>query len=380
MIRTARIALTVFAAVATLAFFPPDGSARPYNQSSHPPEFFRDLLAGRVFVYRHRINGYPAAKYFDKNSNVLLCWFSPKQNQYVIPRSPPTWAIGTPTGPSNYELRWTNNAGQPRHRRRVVIYNPDTGQFHFEAYFKKSKRWEITQNGWLQDSWPSALANGCSHLDLPADLTINQRQDSVSFEHMKANATPIRNHPGSDIRFPGATGIGAAGNKPTTTPEQFHALIRAFHGFLLQSNKGRWQLFNMLPDRPEAWLLDSDHDLIDTATVSLTENNTLLTTTWDRLGIKRNLHVGYPIPLLSTGKLHPAFAMMKDLTGSPRPVPLAGEDANPVPHVFRPDGTLTARHSTGSWHISKGAIHVEIAGTSRAFPWREFAKLAAWKN
>ena len=374
MIRTARITLTVLAALATLAIFTPGNAAKPYNQSSHPPEFFRDLLAGKVFIYK--AYDHPAAYYFTNKGAIRACWYSSKKRHYVTGFSTPTWSIGTPAGPSNYEMHWTTSTGEPRYRRRVIIYTPDTGQLHLESLSPKTKVWTVSQRGWLQHAWPKALANPCAHIGLPYTLPIDEYQDTLSFEHMKANASPVKNYPSSEIRYPGATGIGAAGNKPTTTPEQFHATIRAFHGYVLKSSKGRWLLFNALPDRLESWLLDSERDIIDAGTASLTNNGTLLTTDWDMLEIQHDLHVGYPIPLLSTGQLHPAFAMMKDLADSARPVALPGDLA----HVFRAGGTVSAGDSKGTWHISRGAIHIDIAGTSRAISWREFADIAGWKQ
>ena len=296
-------------------------------------------------------------------------------------------AQGTPAGASNLEIRWfteeesidDEQTATPylNRLRRVIIYTPNTGAFHTESYFRRSDHWQVSRQGWIQNAWPKALLSKCPDLKLPTSLTIHPGQDTLDFDNVRAAATPLRNYPGSHARYPGATGIGAAGNQPTMTEAQFHAAIRTFHGYISRTPKGRRAVFNILPDRRETWLLHDNNDLKDAGTVSRNKDRRLLTINWQLSGLKQSIHIGYPIPLLSTGKLHPAFAMMKDLTESSRSVPLAGENT----HVFRADGTLTDTGSgIGSWYISKGAIHVETAGISRAFPWREFAKIAGWKK
>ena len=388
MIRTARTAILVLAALATIALFPQSTTARPYNQSSHPPEFFKDLLSGRVFVFDQfdRVS----AVHFAQNGRLYSCRYSIHDNRYLSSFPTSSWRIGTPAGPSNLEVSWTDpeeithdeQAPIPYRltRRRVIIYDPDTGSFHTESYFSRSDHWRVARQGWIQNAWPQALVSRCSDLDLPASLQIDPRQTTTDFSRAKATATPVRNHPGSDARYPGATGIGAAGNQPTLTPESFHAAIRGFHGYIARTPRGRRAVFNILPDRRETWLLNDDNNIRDTATLTLTDNGRLLTTTWNRLGIQRSLHVGYPISAISTGVLHPAFAMMKDLADAESPVAIPLDGKHPIPLVFGSDGVLTAKGRTGSWHISRGAIHVAIAGRSHVFPWRDFAKIAGWKN
>ena len=388
MTRIARTALLCLAAIAAAALSPHGAAAKPYNQSSHPPEFFRDLLSGRVFVF-NRFNRVSAV-YFAANGSLYSCRYSIHGNRYLSSFPTSTWRIGTPAGPSNLEVSWTDTeeiahddqAPIPyRHaRRRVIIYDPDTGSFHTESYFSRSDHWRVARRGWIQTAWPQALVSRCSDLDLPASLRIDARQNTADFSRTKATATPIRNPPGSNAKYPGATGIGAAGNRPTLTPEHFHAAIRGFHGYIARTPRGRRAVFNILPDRRETWLLNDDDGIRDTGTVTLTDNGRLLTTTWNFLGIKRSIHVGYPISAISTGVLHPAFAMMKDIAAAKTPVAVSLDGNQPIPHVFGSHGAVTAERRSGTWHISRGAIHVAIAGRSRTFPWREFAEIAGWEK
>lgn len=383
MIRLARIAAICFAVLAALsAHVAPDrahAGSQPYNQSSHPPEFFRDLLGGRVFVYE--FNGMPAARYHARDGSVIPCWYSHRQQRYVRTSSTSSsWRIGTPAGPSNLEMRWTTSADKQRYLRRVIIYTPDTGAFHLERFSGNTRRWSATLRGWIQETWPKVLLDECPHLGLPHDLPVDDYQDSLSFEHMKANANPVRNHPGSDRGYPGATGIGAAGNGPTLTPQDYDSAIRAFHGLVSRTNRGRRVVFNILPDSREAWLLYDDDDIRDTGTVSYTQNGALLTTDWHLSGLRHSLHVGYPIPAVSTGALHPAFAMMNDLASSGRPVAIAAGSDEAVPHVFRADHTVHAAGGAGTWRISRGAIHFDAGGETLSFPWREFAEIAGWNK
>lgn len=388
MIRTARTAILVLAALAAFALFPQSGTARPYNQSSHPPDFFRDLLSGRVFVF-DQFN-HVSAVHYAENGRLYSCRYSIHDDRYLPSFPTSSWTIGTPAGPSNLEVSWTEeqepaydeHAPIPYRNtiRRVIIYNPETGSFHTESYYSRSDYWRVARKGWIQTSWPQILLSRCPGLDLPASLPIHHRQTATKISHAKAAATPIRNHPGSHVRYPGATGIGAAGNQPTMTPKQFDAAIRAFHGYIARTPKGRRAVFNILPNYRETWLLHDNDDIRDTGTVTLTDNGRLLTTNWHISGFRHSIHVGYPIPALSTGVLHPAFAMMKGLANTRTPVPVPLNGGPPIPHIFRSDGSLTARGHTGTWRISRGAIHVDVAGDTRAFPWREFAEIAGWKQ
>ena len=125
-------------------------------------------------------------------------------------------------------------------------------------------------------------------------------------------------------------------------------------------------------------MLDDNNDVTDVAIMRVVANGTVLETKWEKSGRLGKLRVGYPLPALPTDELHPVFAMMDELTASQTAVSLPSITAMPVRHVFASNGTVRTQHSTGKWHISRGAVHVDIDGAERAYPWRDFARRAGW--
>ena len=366
--------LSVFTALMPLAAA--ETPHRPSNLSSHPPEFFRDLLGGRVFVYERGNN--PAAVYHAKDGSVVGCWYRSDRNRFVRAYSNTTWTIGTPRRKSNIEYRWTAPDAKERHLRRVIVYTPSTGRFHFEAVDRTTRHWKVTRDGWIQDDWPQILLELCPALDLPYDLRVNEYQGSASFGNVKANASPIRNHPGSDIRFPGATGLGASRGQPTLSLEEVETAFRRYDKHLSIAQNGSRIVFLARPGHRELWRLDRDANIVDVAIMRLASGGTVMNTRWEKSGRRSRFLVGYPLPAIPTGRLHPVFAMMNDLAASGTAVSLPSIASKPLDHVFASDGTVRTRHGAGKWYISRGAVHVDIDGASRAWPWREFARRAGW--
>ena len=81
-------------------------------------------------------------------------------------------------------------------------------------------------------------------------------------------AKPIRNQPGSQHGYIGATGLAASGGKPTMTPEQVPAVQRRMHGVIGVTPRGRRVVGVQIPDRNEIWLIDGHDDLIDVGIVT----------------------------------------------------------------------------------------------------------------
>ncbi|MDE0059589.1 MAG: hypothetical protein OXI64_05935 [Defluviicoccus sp.] len=368
----------IFRIVAAAAFFaailhpPALASERlPFNLSSHTPEFFRDLLSGRVWVYES--NSKPAAAYLGKNQDKVDCWFQPSRNKYLRTYPDATWAI---TGNQGRVFIKTTNAGKTY--TRVPFYAPDTGRYHTEAPNKELTHWQIVTDGWIQNEWPRILLDRCPELGLPHDLPINENQASIQFSDVEANATPVRNHPGSDMRFPGATGLGASNGQPTLTVEQVEETLRQYNRHIAIGMQGRKLVFFAQSDHHEIWHLDADSSILDVGIMRLSPDGKIMKTRWDKTGRTSKNFVGYALPTIPTDRLHPVFAMMGQLTATARPVTLPSITTTPDAHVFASDGTVRTPHSAGSWHISRGAVHVDIDGVKRAYPWKDFAQRAGW--
>ena len=378
MTRLTLIAITVCAiAIPTAAPTLYAAPHPPSNISSHPPEFFRDLLGGRVFVFA--ANGEPAAYYFSKDNRYVICWFD-RAKQRFLRGYPGTWRIGTPASPSNLQETWTTPTGDTRHRRRVIIYTPNTGRFHTEAYFNATKQWKIGVDGWIQNSLPKALYENCPHLGLPHDLLIDDYQDTLSFDHMKANASPVKHHPGSDRRFPGATGLGASRGAPTLTPHQVATTFQSLHRKISVDTRGAHLVYYRLLDHTEVWHLDKNMSVINTGIMRLDPYASTFITDWQRTGGKTRFRFGYPIPVQPTKRLHPVFPMMHNVVSRQQPVPIPGPDGVEIDHVFESTGAVQAPGRTGAWKISQGKVEVTFGHRTHAYPWRVFANFADWKS
>lgn len=347
-------------------------STAPRNLSSHPPEFFRELLTGRVWVYERK--GSVEAMYLGKDGVVKGCWFSAERNTYRLFSAELRWRIGTPRGRSNLELNWPTSEGM-RYGRRVIIYAGETGRFHSETFGIKTRNWRVDRDGWIQDGWPAAFRNACNEAILPWDVKTVSEQDSLDFAHMKRNATPIVRFPGWELSFPGATGIADSGGKPTMTIEEVLEERRRTHGMIRLRMTGERSVGVDRPDGiREIWLLDDNDDVVDVAEMRPIGDGSRVRIEWEKTGQAATIRVGYPVRAMSTGKYHPAFLMMFEAVLLKKPVELDG-----AIHVFQQDGKVASGVETGEWWLSGGAVYVKIAGRTRNWPWRVFAGKAGLK-
>ena len=381
MTRPTPIAIASILAIAILAtaFAQPANALPPHarNFSSHPSEFFRNLLAGRVFV--HERNGAPAAIHYREGGTFYACWLA---DDAYFRRSPDeaTWQIGTRSRLNNIQHRTYHPRFGERFMRRVMIYTPDTGRFHFEAYYRKPNEWRIDREGWIQEAWPRVLIDNCRDLNLPKDFPVDEAQTAYRFETFKQHANPILNHPGSERRFPGATGIAAAGNGPTLTPEDVEAALRSYEGKIIVSATGKRYAFHSLAQSREVWSLDPQVNVIDVATVRLDIDKGLFITRWQRSRGVGRLAYRYPMFAMSTGQPHPVFAMMEAVVRHRTAVPIPDGDGRKIAHVFHADGGVRTHDATGAWRISAGKVEMTFDHLTHAYPWRVFAGFADWKS
>ena len=209
--------------VVAVAGFTPVGAAAlaaERNDSSHAAEFFTGLLEGRVWILerpnarRAEDRGTVWAHYHDPNGTLRACAhlggaYAPGTARWRVVPSRDFRAL--------YNYLEPAAAADPGQRRghTPLFYEPSTGGLHNEAASRDGS-WAIASRGWVQESWPRAMKNACPDLNLPADLAINEKQTSATFDVMIAQDpdAPVRNAPGSDLRGPGATGLAAAEGRP----------------------------------------------------------------------------------------------------------------------------------------------------------------------
>ena len=305
---------------------------RPYNLSSHTGEFFRGLLENRVWVFRFR--GSPAAMYFSKDGAAEGCWLSRDNSRFARSRVGMGWRVGTPMGPGNLEINWPTSEGMNRYRM-VIIYDRVSGKFHGERFNVKKRRWREARSGWLQDSWPAALKRVCKSTNLPWDLPINERQDSLEWAGITAAGSPLKNYPGSEMSFPGAVGLAASNGKPVMTVQEAFELRKKAHGMVSIGMSGEKRVVVARSGYTELWAIDENGNISDIARSERVESGTITLVRWERSGKINSYYVGYAFPLIVTEKRHAAFEMMKNLVDSGKEVSLKQDDGKSVSVRFR---------------------------------------------
>ena len=333
-------------APAALATDTPRLPRKPFNLSSHSPEFFRDLLTGRVWVFKHQ--GYPAAFHFTADGRAIGCKYNPDGAIFTTPGGYMNWKIGTPNSPSNLEMTTDHWGSGSVLWRMLIVYSPDTGRFHAEQYSRSTQKWRVIWPGWIQDSWPATLRRQCAHMTLPDGLPVNQVQNRLDWEHVKCTAAPVHNHPGSERGYIGATGLAAFGGKPTMTAEQALAVERRMQGVIGRTPRGRRVVGVRTPDRREIWLVDTHDDLIDVGILNQVPGRDIAVIRWKGFTPDYSFRTRYPIPIRPTTRAHPAFEMMIELASAARPVSLDHPAANSAEFVFAPGGRVDAGGASGA--------------------------------
>ena len=349
---------------------------RPHNQSSHPPEFFRELLTGRVWVYER--NERPEAIYFGRDGALKGCAFLKHRNEYGPFPSEAQWLVGTRVGRSNLEINWPRDEGM-RFIRRVMIHNGETGRLHAELFSTETRKWKVERDGWIQDGWPAVFRNACNEVALPWDVSMVSEQDLLDFASMRKSATPIVRFPGWQHSYLGATGIGDSGGQPTLTVEEVNRELVATEGMIRIADARALRLVSVgFPGTVrdwEVWLLNDKDDVVDIAVMRVIDDGAVFNTRWEKSGRAVSIRVGYPFRTLSTGRLHPAFAMMRDLAAAGKPASIEG-----VSYRFLPKGEVVSGGETGEWWLSRGEVRVKLGSGIRNWPWRTFADKAGWKR
>lgn len=343
------------------------------NLSSHSAEFFEDLLTGRVWV--HERHGAPAAMYFGPDGEFRNCSLRADKSGYRFSGPGWTWRIGTRDNSTALQV-----SIHPSGRRvgMVIVYTAESGRFHAEQYFGRTRDWRIVHDGWIQDTLPAVIRDNCPNLRTLVDLRVDRSQTQHEWPEFIRAAAPIRNHPGHEYGYIGATGLAASAGLPTLTAEQLPAIGRRLHGVIGITPRGRRLVILQTPHRREIWLVDGHDDLIDVGIVTPVPHRHVNVVRWQGSTPDYSFRTRYPVPIRPTPRRHPAFRMTTDFAASARPVTLDHPAVGAAAFVFASGGKATSGRISGTWWISGGDIKLRVDGKVRAYPWREFARAAGW--
>lgn len=319
--------------------------------------------------------------------------------QFCVTTGDKNWAGDAP-GPIYEQRSWWKQAFTARGHAKLNIwrkpessrtrgtpfYDPATGHFHLEGRSRKSKKLEAPWVGWIQDSWPRALADACPGLALPEHLAINEKQTSTSIEELRAQDpdAPIRNFPGSELRVPGAVGKAITGGKPTLTREELADFMRANHGKILLNYRGKRRVLVIRDDKEELWKIDAEGAVTNVGYFDPAPDGSTIGIAWEKgKPVKWRYTVGYALPYAPTGERFGAFSLGDWLAAQPSvTLPFFGRD---VAFRFSPDGALATNKKdgsviTGSWRWSRGSLEIHFPGLRdvATYEWRALARQVGW--
>ena len=365
---------------------PPELSGLPYwkafrNHSSHSERFFRNLVLGRVFVHENsNAPGVAIAMLVRDDGEMFLCnspygagtahRLNRTKLSFETHSTGATWAVTDKLGDGT---------------RVLIFYEPGSGAFYTEGLLSHPdphKRRRIKyRSGWVQDSWPRAMADKCPKFELPTDIRVNEKQTSLRMDKLRRDdpGAPIRNFPGSHLTAPGRTGLASSGGKPTTTANEVNTWLAAQEGNIVKwvspgytyvRNGGREEFW-----RKGGWNLpDKYYDVTRSADGK-----------WLTIG-EITYPIGYPFPYLPTGHRHPAFQLTDEFLARPYPrsLPHMGEAYADKRFVFHSEGKFSVvdlngdlvegPHFDGVWRWTKGNLEMtvrdDLAGP-RSVGWRE---------
>ena len=308
-----------------------------------------------------------------------------------------------------------------------VFYNVRTGRFHTEKWDPRDGRWEMRDDGWIQEGWPRLMAEACPGLTeqiLADGGWINEAQTHPSIYKM------LEQDPAAPLTIPNRTpnhptGIAAADNifwwcfespsKPVLpahcfleveeTPSGSDATFRllpdspeealdyrkrlaladalnAAHGHVLEDRLGRSYVLALHPEADELWSVDADGQVLDVGYLAWNAATETLELDWETLPETMDYHLrpDEALPVVNTGRRHPLFAMTDWLASHEADVtlPYFGRQAL---FRFEDDGSLVVRTTgdrdiPGFWAVSRGSLVLTIEGVAdkAAYAWQPLAR------
>ncbi len=338
------------------------------NYTPYSEAFYRELMTGRVHLYAARagkLRNVVGGRFFASDGALFECFPARGDNKlFWIWKENARWSL----------VKQRSGVRIERHRAdghkgyRSEFYDPETGSFTSE-YLKKD-RWLRTHPGVIQDSWPRALANAnaCPILKRRAQFRINEKQTSLKMDELRRQdpEAPIRNFPGSHLRAPGTTGLGASRGAPTTTAEEVDAYLLAQEGNILKSPAGNGFVYVRSEGIGEFWAVGEDGAEKEFVLPVGSPDGKKITA---RMGGRDVVYmVGYPFPFRPTGHRHPAFQLTDELIARAEllPLPWMGERYEGYRFLFH-DKTLTVvapgeTYLEGRWRWTKGYLQVWLDG------------------
>ena len=366
----------------------------PANYSSHDAAFFSGLLTDRVWVLerpnsaRAGDRGLVWGIHHAADGTARACIYLDGVWQARVDR----WrVVSSPRFRTLYNYHDAGTEPDPGHVKGHVpiFYDPGTGRLHSESVggAEGSRgNWFVLSLGWVQGSWPQALKEACPDLDLPAGLPVNAKQTSALMEEAVAQDpdAALRDHPGSELRAPGATGLAMTAVAQAVTASKLARFLAANDGHVLESPAGIRMVLVLGAERDELWRLDEHGQVVDTAVLLPSAEGAGIVAQWERLPRRLEYRLGDPFPLQPTGERYGAFVLTDRLLAADRPVTLPLGDSGGVAVRFGDGGTAMAEAADGSriggrWWWSRGFLHVSLDGIAEtyAWPWRV---LAAWQK
>lgn len=381
--------------VAALAFCVHAGPAAAHseNRSSHGPEFFRDLLAGQVWVGTMGPVG--------ASGDARSVWFGPDGNTLRCPHGGDeargSWGVGRDRR-HRALLRGLLEGGArlPEGERggAPVFYDRETGGLHVESWRGAggAAGWRPAAVGHLQESWPRSLAERCPGVDLPAGLAVNESQTETAYEALRAQdpGAAVRRFRGSELRGPGAHGRGWVelergpddGGGTLSADELKDFLVRRDGEVLLHDDGSRHALV-LREGGDELWRLARDDSITDVGHLTLAGDEIVLR--YEESDREERWEADFALPVVPTGERYAAMVFADWLVWQPEPVVLPFHGVPRVGFRFARDGTAAASTVHGGevealWEWSGGDLILRVRGFERpaAYPWGRLAAHVGW--
>lgn len=347
------------------------------NFSSHGPEFFTDLLSGRVWLFER--GGKVGAVYFGSDGDARGCWMNRKGGRYFQTGEDWRWSVGIRVGGTKLELSRRVKGRQATYGL-VPIYDGETGRLHGERFDRSKKKWFVTLDGWVEERWPGGLKRVCPGLSLPESLEAVANDGDVAWRSAVMGRRPVVRHRGWKDSFPGAVGLGASGGKPTLTLEALTALVGRMHGTVAVDINGEERVVLVRGLDGELWQLGDGGEIGETAALELVRGGTVIVANWRPSGAVTSWYVGYPFPLRPTGRRYAAFRMMDALAAERRRVTVRLRDGGERTVGFLAGGKLLGGGSKASWRLTHGTLALSVDGEALRFPWKRIAEMTGWRD
>ena len=374
--------LAAFAA-APLAGAAADGRAQP-NYSSHDAAFFARLVTGRAWILERPHGagrGWVSGFHHAGDGSFRGCIFADGIHRTVTG----TWTM-TRSRAHRTVLARRLSAPAPgadsRGAGTPIFYEPDSGRLHTETWPHAAGRWSVASRGWVQESWPRALARACPDLGVPGGLALNARQVSLRIGRLRAEdpAAALRNVPGSERRPPGRLGMAMAGRGPAVTAAELAAFLVRNDGRILETHSGHRLVAVLGRGGDEVWRLGGDGKVMASGRLEASPEGDVIAIRWNGGGTPVRYRIGDPLPLWPTGRRHPAMAAMDAAVAAGRAVTLPADGGPAVRLRFFGGGRVSATGPgqagpAGSWRWNGGRLVVRLDGepVARIWPWRLFA-------